>query len=215
MNMRIGLTTCAWMLALLSSAPASAQHIYKWTDANGQVHFSDQPPPDQAKVDVVGDLPRAGSPQPQPTQPAAAEVNRDDESNDVYPGTPEYDARRNAEMEQHKAESDKRNAAEAKRNQEMAASREHQAKLADDELIAKCKRNREVYCGNGADEIRRSELENEWHKYDRDVDAMRARSLHPPGYQNERVRDPVSPSQPRPGPPESLYDKQKNKNKKK
>lgn len=33
-------------LALLAlSAPAAAQKIYKWTDANGQIQFSDRPPP--------------------------------------------------------------------------------------------------------------------------------------------------------------------------
>jgi hypothetical protein len=40
------------LLALLSSAPAAV--IYKWTDADGVVHFSDQPVPGAEKVTTSG-----------------------------------------------------------------------------------------------------------------------------------------------------------------
>lgn len=33
------------ILACLSAAPALAQQVYSWTDANGTKHFSDTPPP--------------------------------------------------------------------------------------------------------------------------------------------------------------------------
>lgn len=33
------------ILACLSAAPALAQQVYSWTDANGTQHFSDTPPP--------------------------------------------------------------------------------------------------------------------------------------------------------------------------
>lgn len=33
------------ILACLSAAPAVAQQVYSWTDANGTKHFSDTPPP--------------------------------------------------------------------------------------------------------------------------------------------------------------------------
>ena len=39
--------------------PAQASKLYKWTDANGQSHYSQTPPPDQAvdyrSSDIVGD----------------------------------------------------------------------------------------------------------------------------------------------------------------
>lgn len=36
-------------LALVLSATASAQSVYRWVDANGRVQYSDQPPPPNAK----------------------------------------------------------------------------------------------------------------------------------------------------------------------
>ena len=38
--------------ALLMSAPAGAQ-TYKWTDAEGKIHYSDQPPPPNVKEQVT------------------------------------------------------------------------------------------------------------------------------------------------------------------
>jgi hypothetical protein len=36
-------------LACLCAAPAFAQQVYSWTDANGTKHFSDTPPPPNTK----------------------------------------------------------------------------------------------------------------------------------------------------------------------
>jgi hypothetical protein len=36
-------------LACLCAAPALAQQVYSWTDANGTKHFSDTPPPPNTK----------------------------------------------------------------------------------------------------------------------------------------------------------------------
>jgi len=41
----------AALLALMLSVPLQAQSVYKWTDEKGVVHYSDQPPPDQAKAE--------------------------------------------------------------------------------------------------------------------------------------------------------------------
>lgn len=38
-------TTLSTLLLVALSTPALAQKIYKWTDANGHVQFSDRPPP--------------------------------------------------------------------------------------------------------------------------------------------------------------------------
>jgi hypothetical protein len=46
MNARATMSAIA-ILTLHLPALAVAQQIHKWTDANGQVHYSDQPPPRQ------------------------------------------------------------------------------------------------------------------------------------------------------------------------
>jgi hypothetical protein len=48
----LALMTCAAMACLLSAAPALAA-MYKWTDANGRVVYSDQPPPGNIKAEIV------------------------------------------------------------------------------------------------------------------------------------------------------------------
>ena len=38
-------SSIALILLCLAAAPAGAQQVYSWTDANGTKHFSDTPPP--------------------------------------------------------------------------------------------------------------------------------------------------------------------------
>lgn len=49
------------VLALALCSSAVAQQVYRWVDADGNVHYSDQPPPDTAtpreEVQVQGELP--------------------------------------------------------------------------------------------------------------------------------------------------------------
>ena len=45
----------------LSASPASAV-LYKWTDANGRVSYSDQPPPGNIKAEIVSGAPLASNP---------------------------------------------------------------------------------------------------------------------------------------------------------
>lgn len=70
----------ALMLPALASAQSGKATIYKWTDADGKVHFSQQPPPDQtANVEVqrknrtepAGDG-TAVAPAAKPAKPATA-----------------------------------------------------------------------------------------------------------------------------------------------
>ena len=65
----------AFALLLLSLPLTAAAQIYKWTDANGQVHYSQNPPPKGTYKDVSTDLPPlSGSTAgvPAPTRRAAA-----------------------------------------------------------------------------------------------------------------------------------------------
>jgi hypothetical protein len=62
---RLGAPIALAMLALgvaLSASPASAV-LYKWTDANGRVSYSDQPPPGNVKAEIVNGAPAASNPE--------------------------------------------------------------------------------------------------------------------------------------------------------
>jgi hypothetical protein len=48
----LALGICAAAACLLSAAPALAA-MYKWTDANGRVVYSDQPPPGNVKAEII------------------------------------------------------------------------------------------------------------------------------------------------------------------
>ncbi|MDX1380213.1 MAG: DUF4124 domain-containing protein [Xanthomonadales bacterium] len=63
------------LAAMLCAAPAAlAQQVYQWTDENGVVHYTDQPP-DRADAEVteVKPLPEVGTESPTAADPAAAE----------------------------------------------------------------------------------------------------------------------------------------------
>jgi hypothetical protein len=56
------ITVCLTALALTAlAAPASAV-LYKWTDANGRVVYSDQAPPGDVKVEIVAGAPAVSNP---------------------------------------------------------------------------------------------------------------------------------------------------------
>jgi hypothetical protein len=57
--------------ALISAAPAAV--VYKWVDADGVVHFSDQPVPGAEKITTSGGSTRGIMSQPMPGGGAAAE----------------------------------------------------------------------------------------------------------------------------------------------
>lgn len=53
MKREMNLTRCAALgLALLLCAAGASAQMFKWTDAKGVVHFSDQPPPVNSKVET-------------------------------------------------------------------------------------------------------------------------------------------------------------------
>jgi hypothetical protein len=52
---------CALAAAALTASPALAA-TYKWTDANGHVVYSDQPPPGNIKSELIGPAPPPSNP---------------------------------------------------------------------------------------------------------------------------------------------------------
>lgn len=49
MRIRPPMRTTLALGLLLAAVPVLAQQMYRWTDADGRVHYSDQPPPKDAK----------------------------------------------------------------------------------------------------------------------------------------------------------------------
>jgi len=67
-----------WMLIALLGTMAAAQaaDAYRWVDANGVVHYSDAPPPVEAKAELVhlpGTVKAAGAAVPVTDEPAKAD----------------------------------------------------------------------------------------------------------------------------------------------
>jgi glutaredoxin len=57
-------------LALFAAAAAAAQGIYRWTDANGKVHYTSDPPPGTRASQVRARVNSYGAPAPAPAQTA-------------------------------------------------------------------------------------------------------------------------------------------------
>jgi hypothetical protein len=62
------------LICLLAIGLPAAADVYKWVDEAGEVHYSDQPPPPNAKVKehVKAPAPAAGAPAAAPAQPGNA-----------------------------------------------------------------------------------------------------------------------------------------------
>jgi hypothetical protein len=104
-------------LLIGASALATAGDMYRWVDAEGQVHYSDEPPPSDAK-DVKSMRNKGVDPSPQ-------DQSEDSEDSEAPPSYVEQQAafeERQAKKaeEQAKAEQQKKLAAEQKKNCEAA-----------------------------------------------------------------------------------------------
>ena len=106
-----------WLLpALMSgmwlvSAPVAAQ-TYKWTDANGEVHYSDQPPPPNVKEPVTI-KPRKQSAPAAPTEKGAPAAKAK-----TY-------MEQEAEFRKRQVETAEREAAEKKKADEVAENKQN------------------------------------------------------------------------------------------
>ena len=65
----------ALVLGMFAATAPAWGALYKWTDANGRVVYSDQPPPGEVKVDVI-----AGPPPPSNPNAAKDMANKEVES---------------------------------------------------------------------------------------------------------------------------------------
>lgn len=134
---------CAAVGALLLCAGTGArgQSIVKWVDAQGQTHYSDHAPTGQEAEAVSVHAPR-------PSAPVASAVTSDvgvgrSGTAPVSTTANETAAARDAEQKRRWAE-------------QQEAAEEAKAK-ADEDIVAKCNRARDIYCNEGADAIRQHE----------------------------------------------------------
>jgi hypothetical protein len=108
-------------LALCLALPATAQ-TYKWVDANGEVHYSDQPPPGNIKAETLQ----------APAEPAAAPAAS--RAGDV----PKSLAERDQAFRKRQAEEAKAQAEQAKKEEQARRKAEYcksaKARLANLEL---------------------------------------------------------------------------------
>ena len=112
----------SWMVlgALLVPVSAMAGQMYKWTDADGKIHYSDQPPPGQGvKQSRTISTPTA----PAPAPAADAEKAADGKQAAVSPARQKTPAEQEMEFRKRRLEAAE---AEKKKEQEAAAAKEKQ-----------------------------------------------------------------------------------------
>lgn len=136
----LGLLAYAGMPAL-----AGAQ-VVKWTDANGQVHYSDHAPADQGAVAV----PIVKTPKAPPARRASTRAATVDNS-PVKDG--DYTPEMKALMERQRQDALERDADRKRYEQSLKEPN----KKWEQDVVASCKARRETYCNKGAQYIMREE----------------------------------------------------------
>ena len=130
-----GVVRSVLLACALAPCLAGAQQVYKWTDSQGQVHYSDHAESGQSTSTV--NVPKT------PPKPAAAPVETE-----IY----EAQEPRHEPIEPHTTDPVVVRNAEDRTRREMAAKQ----KAADQTLVAKCKANRDSFC-NDVGEIKRQQ----------------------------------------------------------
>jgi Domain of unknown function (DUF4124) len=146
--MRTGSRHALLALALIAlCAPLMAAGVQKWTDAEGNVHYGDAPPPGAATQSIRVNAPPPGrNPAPAP-QPVPAAAQNPSSARSVAD-----------ERQAHIDEVNRRN------REGMTAMAEAQARtqaLNDKALLDKCRAQRNSYCNEGADAIRQKNYNRE------------------------------------------------------
>ena len=132
----------ALLACALVPAPALAQKIVKWTDANGQVHYSDHAPADQGATAVsVQSAPRAAE------SDAAAK-------DEAYRARLQRNAEIDASLARERMEGSVRRAQQEAKNRAAVSHKD-----AEKQGVAECNARHETYCNNGLAGIQREALE--------------------------------------------------------
>ncbi len=110
-------TLIAAAVTLATALPAAGGQLYKWTDANGQVHYSDRQPPSDARTQET--LKASRSPVPITTEGAADQAGAPDAGRAKTPAEQEMEFRKRrveAAEQETKRQKDAQAAAEKQRN---------------------------------------------------------------------------------------------------
>ncbi len=136
------------LLALLALyAPLLAAGIQKWTDANGNVHYGDAPPPGANTQSV-----RVNAPPPSRNPaPVYAPV----------PAPAQAPANPRSVADERQARIDEVNRRNRDGISAMAAAQARTQALNDKALLDKCRSQRNSYCNDGADAIRQKNYDRE------------------------------------------------------
>lgn len=104
----------------LIPGPAGAE-MYKWTDADGKVHFSDQPPPSNIKnLTTIKRGKPAGTPPPAASESDSDSVNPDPAVEKTKAAAPKTYVEKDMEFKKRQVEKAEREAAEKKKTDEAA-----------------------------------------------------------------------------------------------
>jgi hypothetical protein len=141
---RVRILAVATGAMLLIATAAQAQRIHRWVDDKGVVHYTDHPPPDSTRAEIIADIPKSNRPPPPP----------------VTASVPTHESRAGSGSEKDKSAADRQGGANRKQIEETYK------KAADQRLVDSCKARRDTFCGGGADVIRKKEAEKAWHQYD-------------------------------------------------
>jgi hypothetical protein len=156
---------------LVLCGPVCAASVQKWTDANGQVHYGDSPPPGASTQSMrLNVAPPSSRPQPAYFPPPTPEVT----------GKPSAPQSGSAEAERRQRE-----------QQAATAAAQARAKaLSDKAVIDSCRAQRNNYCDQGANAIRQRDYEKaQMQAADQQLGAIVSGRPIPPG---QRIR-PVDP----------------------
>lgn len=127
---------------------AYAVPTYKWTDENGRIHYSNAPAPASSAVEVK--LPAQAKPDPARLPKSAGlqepELGSVKDAYKLPPSPEQLEARERDRLRQEKAE-----LVEKRYKKERVEAAEKLKR----EVIEKCERDRETYCGKGYEEIMR------------------------------------------------------------
>lgn len=153
--------------------PLLAASVQKWTDAQGNVHYGDSPPPGSNTQAVrVKAAPPSSHPQPVYVPPQATQA-----------------AAKPFDKEAHDAETEKR---QREDKAAAAAAEARNQAVRDKAVVDACRVRRERYCNKGADVIRQKEYEHaQMQAADQQSAAMAQGRVIPP---SQRIT-PVNPCQ--------------------
>lgn len=129
------------ILPLFATSMATAAGLYKWTDSQGNVHYSQTPPP-------TGEFSTLKGPRPAPSAPETADEQLDKARDTLTPPPPPTgeieEEKRQAELDKQNCEAGRKNLDIYTRYRRILNDKGEMVVLSDDERKAKIKESEEI-----------------------------------------------------------------------